>query len=243
MPVEKILKDLMLGLIYPAVLGTILYLALQVLTEQTGRLWTNLFTFQPLSSTDKVLFLKVVLLLVTLCFYLCDFLYILFTNSYRGWFFVADLIFVVGLYVTVVIGIQPQTADNPRTGWILGPYLLFLVLYILWDRSELKRAWGREAAHLRRVIQWECLSVILILIAIGVAYFVPSWHLSLPVTVVALFVVTVWFAVLAWGKREFYRVPQLPFGRVAWRTKMNRAGKDTPHPEVHASGDEGRVDP
>ena len=83
-------KQVMLGLIYPAVLGTILYAVLgsalaPVLSILLGRS----------SGVIAVPWLKGILLLTTVAFYCCDYLYIMFTREFRPMFFLFDL-FLLG---------------------------------------------------------------------------------------------------------------------------------------------------
>src|SRR6267143_2874455 len=75
-------QELMLGLIYPAVLGTILYQLVftiaHVLREQ-----------YPLSS---IIWTKWTLVVISVGFYVCDYLYIVLTKRYYWWSFLCDVV-------------------------------------------------------------------------------------------------------------------------------------------------------
>src|SRR3979409_2387804 len=85
-------QELMLGLIYPAVLGTILYQLLftiaHVLRDQ-----------YPLTA---IVWIKWTLVVISIGFYVCDYLYIVFTKRYYWWAFVCDVVFLLALYATVI---------------------------------------------------------------------------------------------------------------------------------------------
>jgi hypothetical protein len=89
----------MLDLIYPAVLGTILYQLFltiaHVLREQ----------YPP----TAILGIKWTLVLILIGFYVCDYLYIVFTKRYYWWSFLCDIVFLVALYVTIIA----IDVDNP----------------------------------------------------------------------------------------------------------------------------------
>src|SRR6266849_3019857 len=91
---NEAIKQLMLGLVYPAVLGTVLYAVLGTALAPLLALLLGK------STVPLVPLLKVVLLVTTVLFYCFDYLYIMFTREFRPLFFVFDLTLLVGLYVT-----------------------------------------------------------------------------------------------------------------------------------------------
>src|ERR1700686_2079904 len=70
-----VLKQLMLGLIYPAVLGTVMYTGLEVSVEPLVDRLARRTAVHPF---DTDVALKLLLLSITVFFYCCDFLYITF---------------------------------------------------------------------------------------------------------------------------------------------------------------------
>jgi hypothetical protein len=139
MTTGEVLKDLMLGLIYPAVLGTIMYSGLDSLFAQRFR-WSGTF--------DCTIILKFLLLVVTLAFYICDYLYIIFTRNYRKKFFAYDLVFLFGLYLTVRVLHLPNQEPPLKAPVIAGCYFVFMWLYYRWDRLERQAELNRRGATL-----------------------------------------------------------------------------------------------
>src|SRR6267142_2539178 len=112
-------QELMLGLIYPAVLGTILYQLFFTL----GHLLREQY---PLSA---IISIKFTLVLISVGFYLCDYLYIIFSKRYYWWAFLCDIVFLLAFYTTVI----SIDVDNPRrlpnNKIILLCYFIFLLVY------------------------------------------------------------------------------------------------------------------
>src|SRR2546427_5131356 len=147
---KPIRQELMLGLIYPAVLGTILYQLVftvaHVLREQ-----------YPLSA---IIWIKWSLVVISIGFYVCDYLYIVFTKRYYWWSFLCDVVFLLALYSTVIAIDVDNPVRPPNHKVILLCYLIFLLVYLVWDGYEfhtLPR--GRERNFYRAVVFWELPSV------------------------------------------------------------------------------------
>jgi len=116
----------MLGLIYPAVLGTILYQLLftiaHILREQ-----------YPLSA---IIWIKYMLVIISIGFYVCDYLYIVFTKRYYWWSFLCDIVFLLALYATVIAIDVDNPRNLPHNKVILFCYFIFLLVYLIWDGYE-----------------------------------------------------------------------------------------------------------
>src|SRR6266849_1727314 len=95
---QEVLKGLMLGLIYPAVLGTVMYSGLQVAIAPVAASLFGLET-PPLNDIAKA---KLVLLGVTIVFYCFDYLYITFTKKFDWPFFLCGFAFIAALYITEI---------------------------------------------------------------------------------------------------------------------------------------------
>lgn len=188
----------MLGLIYPAVLGTILYRLLEV----AAHIITREF---PL---NKILFIKVVLLLISTAFYVCDYLYLYFSTRYYSWFFMCDIIFLITLYSTVVAIDVDNPSSLPHNKIILLFYLVFLLVYLLWDLHEFRiLPPGSERGYFLRVVIWEGASVLLIATFLIVC-FLWSNHFAISVlTLGLLLLVTVSFGCLVAKKRVIFLGP------------------------------------
>ncbi len=194
---QKILKDFMLGLIYPAVLGSILYFTLEAIAAQVS-------SPSPLTFTISVKFL---LLFITAIFYVCDYLYITFTKEYRWWFFFCDLGFLITLYLTLM-WIDLRSGDiQPKNRAILICYAMFLCLYWLWDWYEEKDSTrAEEKKHFGRVMRWEKISLMGIVAACISVSFWPNLYFKNTITLLVLAVITVFFVKYTYEKKEFYQV-------------------------------------
>jgi hypothetical protein len=200
---EKIMKDLMLGLIYPAVLGSILYLCLDQFAVQLSILW-NKGPFQAFRLYEANVGWKFFLLLLTLAFYIFDYLYITFTNEYRRWFFFFDLFFVVALYFTVFCIDISHYTTTPNYEAILFYYFTFMLLYWIWDSTErgtVKEEKGVKDEEYRMytyIVWWERIAtptigaMLIISLLIGSSV-VAKWATLILLPVTALFgIFSIW---------------------------------------------------
>jgi hypothetical protein len=187
-------QELMLGLIYPAVLGTILYQLVftvaHVLREQ-----------YPLTA---IMWIKWTLVLISIGFYVCDYLYIVLTRRYYWWAFVCDVVFLLALYATVIA----IDVDNPRTlphnKLILFCYFIFLLVYLMWDGYEfLTLPQGQEKDFYRSVVFWELPWLIVIGVFEIIALLWNDHFMISILTIIILSIVTIWFAFLVNRMRRF----------------------------------------
>jgi hypothetical protein len=208
---KNIPQDLMLGLIYPAVLGTIMYSGMDAFYAQLTFVLGALGNGVRLTA-DPDTILKFLLLAVTLAFYVCDYLYIMFTRQYRGLFFLFDLVFLAGLYVTVQVldlstkDQQPLSATKVIV--IALCYLAFMILYYLWDWIDRPDKPGSERQLYDKVLQWEewsigSLVVWVVADAIFIKYLHAYQHFLAWLLLLVLGCITVFFGKYTWRKREF----------------------------------------
>jgi hypothetical protein len=189
----------MLGLIYPAVLGSILYFAIQSVADQV-------FSNAPLTATITI---KFILLFITTTFYITDYMYITFTNEYRSLFFLYDLGFLITLYLTFIFIDMRHGNIQPMNRAILICYAVFLGLYLLWDRSERDTLEeGKERNLFVKVVRWEKVSLIGIVVAFVVMSIWDYPTFKNLLTVIVLLAITVFFAKYTWEKKEFYQLPE-----------------------------------
>ncbi len=183
----------MLGLIYPAVLGTILYQLVftiaHVLREQ-----------YPLTA---IVWIKWTLVVISIGFYVCDYLYIVLSKRYYVWAFLCDIIFLLAFYATVIA----IDVDNPRTlphnKIILCCYFIFLLVYLIWDGYEfLTLPRGREKDFYRAVVFWELPWLFVIGVFQIVALIWENHPMIDIVTIIILSIVTVWFGFLVSRMRK-----------------------------------------
>ncbi len=115
--------------------------------------------------------IKFALLMITMVFYVGDYLYTYFTYNYKRWMFLFTLLFVVVLFwtlqrihLTVVKTETRLAADIPS---IVVAYFVFIILYLIWDIFEKRTTTDpREVKFYGRLIIWECASAALLMICI-----------------------------------------------------------------------------
>ena len=194
-------QELMLGLIYPAVLGTVIYQLIftiaHVLREQ-----------YPLSA---IVWIKWTLVVISIGFYVCDYLYIVFTKRYYWWSFLCDVVFLLALYATVIAIDVDNPRSLPHNKIVLLSYFIFLFVYLLWDGYEfLTLPPGHEQTFYRSVVSWELPWLFVIGVFEILALFWNN-HLMISVlTIVILSMVTICFGFLVSRMRNIHLRPQLP---------------------------------
>src|SRR6266403_6084969 len=180
-------QELMLGLIYPAVLGTILYQLLftiaHILREQ-----------YPLSA---IIWIKYMLVVISIGFYVCDYLYIIFTKRYYWWSFLCDIVFLLTLYVTVIAIDVDNPSSLPHNKVILLCFFIFLLFYLAWDGSEyLTLPRGNERDFYRSVVSWELPWLFVIGVFEIIALLWNDHFMISILTIIILSIVTIWFGFL-----------------------------------------------
>lgn len=180
-------QELMLDLIYPAVLGTILYQLFftiaHILREQ-----------YPLTA---ILWIKWTLVVISLGFYICDYLYIVFTKRYYWWAFLCDIVFLLALYATVIAIDVDNPRSLPHNKVILFCYFIFLLVYLLWDGYEfLTLPRGKERDFYRSVVSWELPWLLVIGVFEIIALLWTNQLMISIVTTLILSIVTIWFGFL-----------------------------------------------
>ena len=155
----NILKHLIIGLVYPAVLGTLLFL----LVEEFGKYLLYGKEIEISHNSTFLIVVKIVLLISILCFYSCDFLYSTYAKYFRKMYFIFDLIILGGLYATFKATNYDSTTE-PRISLILTCFLLFMILYIIWDLYEYKIGTKKEdfveKNLYKKIIRWELYSIV-----------------------------------------------------------------------------------
>jgi hypothetical protein len=186
-------QELMLGLIYPAVLGTILYQLVftiaHVLREQ-----------YPLSA---IVWIKWTLVIISMGFYICDYLYIVFTKRYYWWSFLCDVVFLLALYATVIAIDVDNPHSLPHNKVILLCYFIFLTVYLLWDGYEfLSLPRGKERDFYRAVVSWELPGLFVIGVCEIIALLWNDHFMISILTIIILSMVTIWFGFLVKRMRK-----------------------------------------
>jgi hypothetical protein len=184
----------MLGLIYPAVLGTILYqLVFTIAHVLRGQ--------YPLGA---IVWIKWTLVVISIGFYVCDYLYIFFTKRYYWWSFLCDVGFLLALYATVIAIDVDNPRSLPHNKVILLCYFIFLLVYLVWDGYEfLTLARGKGRDFYRAVVFWE-LAGLFVIGALEIIALVWNNHFIISIlTIIIISIVTIWFGFLIGRMRKF----------------------------------------
>jgi hypothetical protein len=188
----------LLGLIYPAVLGNILYLCVQLAAEPQAAPGRNFHGS-----------LQVGFLTTTVIFYFCDYLYITFTNFIRLLFFLFGTGFAILLFLTAqsIQAIEPSASSTPQLCRIAWYYAAFMLAYLIWDLLELRLVRGRERILYYEIVAWE-IATLLGLLTWRLRFISHPWAL-----LVIIGASTLWFCRVVYRKWHFYRpggVPSAP---------------------------------
>src|SRR5467141_4758850 len=180
-------QELMLGLIYPAVLGTILY----------QLFFTLAHVLRKQDPVSAILLIKFALVVVSIGFYVCDYLYIVFTRRYYWWSFLCDIVFLLALYATVIAIDVDNPRSLPHNKVILLCYSIFLFIYLVWDGYEfLTLPAGEERNFYRSVVSWE-LPWLLVIGVFEIISLLWNNHIMISIlTITILSLMTIWFGFL-----------------------------------------------
>lgn len=196
-------KDAMLSLVYPAVLGSVFFVVFQMLATPIafalGRMMNSSVAADAVSSTFQPL--KIGLLAATVLFYHCDYFYIKYTNSFSIVFCLADVVFLFVLSITL-IAINPLSPEPPATTLIASCYLLFFVIYFGWDWYEREHTSNdHEKRYYLRVFAWEIAS------AAALGAHLVGWPSCLGGSGALLAIIAlaaILFVPIVWWKKRYY---------------------------------------
>src|SRR2546425_11994991 len=187
-------QELMLGLIYPAVLGTILY----------QLVFTIAHVLREQYALSPIVWIKWTLVVISIGFYVCDYLYIIFTKRYYWWSFLCDIVFLLAFYATVIAIDVDNPIRPPNHKVILLCYLIFLLVYLVWDVYEFRTLpRSRERNFYRSVMFWELLGLFVIGVFEIIAFVWKNHFMISIVTIIVLSIVTIWFGFLVSRMRKF----------------------------------------
>jgi hypothetical protein len=155
---RKNLKGLMLEQIYPAVLGSFVFLVFETGLKQITSFISNVINGVVIYP-EPLLRTKFCLVLTAVFFYFADYYYIKLTQVYRVVFFVFNLIFAFTLLATVKFT-NLDTNEAPDVNSIALSYFIFIIFYLVWDIVEWKTCAKRDRKLYLCVIAWEILSLI-----------------------------------------------------------------------------------
>jgi hypothetical protein len=158
--------ELMKNFIYPGFLGNIIYMLYTIADK-----WTTY-------NGNGCFWIKFILLLITIVFYSCDYIYLILTKDYKWYMFRFNIIFIVSLLFTFHIleldAISTVREYSQNIKWILSIYLLFMGLYLIWDVREARE----DLKTYFFIVNWEFYSVVGILFTIGFIWMFPVFNAS-----------------------------------------------------------------
>jgi hypothetical protein len=198
---EEVLHQVMLELLYPAVLGAVLFEGLKVWRIAVRSI--GVFAGQT-STFDHLLALKCALVAITVLFYICDYVYIVLTRQFEVGFFWYDCAFLAGLYLTFVHMHLDEVdiARVPESWAIASLFATFFVGYGSWDFFEFRRASDTSTRDFYwRVIRWEVASFLVFIAMTPLAVAYPHDELVAAMLTLIILMVTLWFFHLVREKR------------------------------------------
>ena len=156
----------------------------------------------PLSA---ILLIKSALVIISIGFYVCDYLYIVFTKRYYAWAFLCDIVFLLALYATVIAIDVDNPRNLPHNKVVLFCYFIFLTVYLVWDGYEfLTLPRGKERDFYRAVVFWE-LPWLFVIAVFEIIALVWSNHFKISIlTIIILLILTIWFGLLVSRMRKSF---------------------------------------
>lgn len=176
---ESIPQKLMVGLIYPAVLGSIIYSFYDVFVS---RIYTPFQSINDLitmpSATNYldgswgIFAVKTALVILTIVFYCLDYLYTIYTKKFQLLFFFLG----IGILVCIVVIfklIDIKSTSPPFSSLISLFYFVFMMLYLWWDLKEKAESEDEKQLY-KDMIKWEKLFAFIFL-ALSVVCFLERY--------------------------------------------------------------------
>ena len=202
--VEELLRQIMLELLYPAVLGAVLFEGLKFARHAISSINIQaIVQYDP----DALIVVKCLLVALTTFFYGCDYAYIILTRKFRVGFFWYDCAFLCGLYITfVAMRIEEhELASAPLPYAIALLYLLFLIGYYSWDHSEMNdpQTTPEEKEFYLKILRWETRSFGAVALIAVLAVFIKSAVFVSCLLALVLTFVNLAFFRLVREKRDF----------------------------------------
>lgn len=181
--------------IYPAVLGTLVYM----LFDWGYFAYSNFAQIQPAE-----FYFKTAVLLLLVIFYLSDFYYIKWSKPYRKFHFFFDIIFMICMIISAKVlkvdttGGQVLRLNIEDLNILRYCFLVFLGLYAVWDFIEIsaKSTKSDTKPYYFEVIVWECISIGLILFSL--LYRNGDRNFLL----ISLVISTAWFCLISYRKKN-----------------------------------------
>ncbi len=186
---NSLLKKLLLEMLYPAVLGNVIYFIIEYALDSEKHLYGQSAS------------LKMVLLVITALFYLCDFIYVYFTKNFTWWMFLLGISYVIMFYISysfIHISSSTESASRePEMIRILVVYSIFFFTYLAWDIIEARNAPTIDKSSFKKIIIWEvsaligiaCVGFLPLVIKIDFSYL--QWIRALTLGLITIFFILI----------------------------------------------------
>ena len=182
-------KYLVQNLCYPAVLGSFLFSIIQSIADKIRD--DNATNF--LSNTTSLLTLKILLAISILTFFCCDYLYSYVTKNYRPEYFIIDA-FVIIVLTTSFFAINIDTLREPPIGYLVVPFIIFLIVFSIWDFALTKKIdkkttdenLKKKRAFFSSLTKWQFGA----LLFLGTFYLLHCFDLINSICLIIIFIIT-----------------------------------------------------
>jgi hypothetical protein len=194
---RDVVRNLMVGLIYPAILGTGLYSFLDTLLRAVlGGAEQQVLQQQGLVGVS----IKVLLFLITLFFYCCDYVYTCWVENYRVHYFLLDLIVIFTLCLTMT-SVNLSSPNSPSLRTIAVCYSIIMICYFFVDLIDLRPK--RYNRYFRLISTWEIVGVIVMVLFVTFCSYLPvRFEIRALLLCTLLLTLTGWYIWLIRKKKE-----------------------------------------
>jgi hypothetical protein len=161
-------KNVIVGLIYPSVLGTFIYDPIKMLYQKLHQP----HFFETLKANPEGFFIKGGLVIAILSFYICDYLYSNVIKKYKKLFLFFDLA-VILFMIFAFNGINLERPLFPNFNTVSIAFGAFVLLFLLWDSYLVRKASKEKCEQKRedmlflyvRLALWEILSLLVLVVS------------------------------------------------------------------------------
>ena len=193
---KNIARTIMVGLLYPAILGSLVFSFLEIVIPGLSSGVPAGF----LQGATSAVGIKIVLFLITVIFYCADYVYSSWVAVFRYQFFLLDLIVITVLYRSVY-AINLGSNKPPSVASIVVCFVIILACYFSWDFFEPNKSQHRRFYSLMRIWQVSSIALLVVLGLVAALGWLDGFALEVALSSV-LSVIAGWFWWVVWLKRR-----------------------------------------
>ena len=168
---RNIARTVMVGLLYPAILGSLVFSFLEIVIPGLSSGAPGGF----LQGAPSAVGIKLILFLATVTFYCADYVYSSWVALFRYQFFLLDLI-VIGVLYRSVYAINLSSNKPPSFASIVVCFLIILACYVFWDFFEPNKERHTRFYSLMKVWQASSLALLVVLGLVSALRMVRRFH-------------------------------------------------------------------